>query len=629
MTATRSLLRLLLAVMAGLLIVVCSAPADAQSGPSLRAAALPSDVEVGRVFIFKLTAMVAASDRAPEKPELSLPPGFVLRGGPQIMPQTQVSITGAGVQQSAGIDVSWQVEARKTGRQTIGPGSVMWAGKRFTSERVQVNVHAAGTLPRRQDPFDLFDMFGFPKMPGFPDLPQMQEPAAPAPDPALAMPAPTDRIVFLRATVDKNDIVLGEQTNLLIYEYSQNAMVKQVEAHEPETSDFLQRPLLAPDDEPAIRYAQVGSDVWRVRLIRKVALFPLKTGMLPIGPLQMTYQGIGLRAPIVRRSATLRVRVHDAPEAGRPIGFRAGDVGQFSVSSEVNPTTVVQGGAVGVTVKLEGVGNLPMSLEVPRRNGVDWLDPNTREQFDVTDDDRIRGTRVFTYVVRMLQPGQIDLGSIDLPFYDPWRHAYEHATTKLGVVAVTPSAAPAVSAEVMPDRFEGIGAARSQLVPARSARKPLSDSPLFWLALVVGPSGVLLYGLASSAIRRARQRLLRWRTSLGRHSALALREARRAATGRSITDAAAGAERALHIGLEAATGLKTRGVLRDHLADELEQRGIAHSLAARAVGLLERCEALRFDDASDAAAATALLDDIEALLGELPRARAKTAGDRA
>lgn len=628
MTLDAAFLRTWLLALASLIVVLVAPTALAQSAPSLRAAALPSDVEVGQVFAFRMTAMVAVSDRAPERPSVALPAGFVIRGGPHVMPQTQVSITGAGMQQSTGIEVTWQVEARAPGRHTIGPGSVTWQGKRFETGRVRVTVHPAGTLPRRQDPFDLFDIFGLPKMPGLPGFPDLTEPALPPADPALAMAAPSDRVVFLRAMADKQDIVLGEQLTLSVYEYVQGATPRQVEAREPAASDFLQRPLLAPDDEPGVRYAEVGSESWRVRLIRKIALFPLKTGSLVIGPMELKYQAAGLRGPAIRRSNPLRVRVSDAPEAGRPVGFRPGDVGQFSLSAEVAPTTVIQGGAVAVTVRLEGVGNFPMTLDVPRRKGVDWLDPTTREQFDVSKDDRIRGVRTFMYVVRMSDAGAVDLGTVELPFYDPWRRTYETARANLGVVNVTPSAEPATSTQEAPDRFETVAPARSQLVPAPLPHRPLSDSPLFWLSLVVGPAGVLVFGATASGVRSARDRLTTWRSSLGRHSSRALHEARRAASGGSKRDAAAAAERALHIGLEAATGLKTRGVLRDELAGELEQRGVSPAHAALAVDVLTRCEQLRFDPDADTDVAARLVDDLGALLGELPRPRGKAGAAR-
>ncbi len=615
-------MRVVVAMLVGLTVVAVWTGAWAQSRPSIRAAALPSDVEAGQVFIFRLTAMVSVSDRPPERPSLSLPAGFVLRGGPQVMPQTQVSITNGQMQQSIGIEVSWHVEARAAGRHTIGPASVLWQGKRFESGRVQVNVHPPGTLPRRQDPFDLFDIFGLPKMPGgFPDFPQVEQPSLPPPDPALAMAAPLARTVFLRGEVDKTECVLGEQVTLRVYEYVSGGAPRQVEAHEPPAADFLQRPLLSPDDEPPVRYAEVGGEMWRVRLIRKVALFPLKVGTLTIGPMEVDYQGGGMRTRAPRHTTALQVRVADTPEQGRPVGYRAGDVGQFSLSSEVTPTTVEQGGSVAVTVKLEGVGNLPLSLDVPRRKGVEWLDPTTREKTDVTDDDRIRGDRVFTYVVRMIEPGAVDLGAIELPFYNPWRHAYEVASTRLGVVHVTPSSQPASSAPEALDRFASVGPLRRDLTPPPARSSLLADSPRFWVAVAGGPVSVVLLGVAASISRRTRARVRAWRGSLRRHAAVALREAREAAARGAVGEAAAAAERALHIGLEASCGLKSRGILRDDLAQELQSRGIERQQALMASEILSRCEQLRFEPGAAGEQATKLVEDLGDLLDKLPRSR--------
>ena len=598
--------------------------AFAQSQPMLRLAAQPADVETGQVFVVQLVALVQGTNKSPDQPHLHLPPGFLLRAGPQIMPQTQVSITGAGVQQSIGIQVNWQIEARAVGAQAVGPATVMWDGKRFDAGRVQVTVHPTGTLPRRQDPFDLFDLFGMPKMPAMPQLPgawnPSGDPGLPTPEPAMAVTAPSDRAVFLRAVADKSDVVLGEQLTLSVYEYIAAGMPKQVEAREPATSDFLQRQLLAPDEDPPLRSAEVGNETWRTRLIRKVALIPLRIGTLSIGPMEVKYVGNGFRTVTNRRSNPLQVTVRNAPEQGRPISFRAGDVGSFFLTADVAPRTVDQGGSVAVTAKLEGIGNLPRTLDVPRRKGLDWLDPTTAEQLDVNGTDRLRGVRTFTYVVRLNDAGTIDLGELELNYYDPAHRRYERTAAALGKVVVKASAtAASAAAPTELDRFASIAPARTQLGTPAASSAPITDHPAYWAALAAGPVSVLFAGAAASLSRRARQRFASWRSSLARHAAISLNEARAAHRNGAAGDAAAAAERALHASIESATGLRSRGVLREALMQELTTRGLPQALADRCVDLLAECELLRFDPSASITTVDSLLDGIEALNRDLTR----------
>ena len=74
-------------------------------------------------------------------------------------------------------------------------------------------------------------------------------------------------------------------------------------------------------------------------------------------------------------------------------------------------------------------------------------------------------------------------------------------------------------------------------------------------------------------------------------------------------DAAAAVERALHLAIEAASGIKSRGVLQADLEDKLAEAGLDEQLAAQAVAVLGRCSALRFDPAPDEDAAATLGDD--------------------
>ena len=67
-------------------------------------------------------------------------------------------------------------------------------------------------------------------------------------------------------------------------------------------------------------------------------------------------------------------------------------------------------------------------------------------------------------------------------------------------------------------------------------------------------------------------------------------------------DAAASVERAVHLALESATGLKTRGLLLDELEGELIDKGIDDDPAREAVALLSDCSALRFEPDPDEAA---------------------------
>ena len=62
----------------------------------------------------------------------------------------------------------------------------------------------------------------------------------------------------------------------------------------------------------------------------------------------------------------------------------------------------------------------------------------------------------------------------------------------------------------------------------------------------------------------------------------------------SNADMARGCEKALHHAVEAASGIKSRGLLQAELVPKLSQAGIEEATAKRIADCLERCANLRF-----------------------------------
>lgn len=621
-------MRLLWIVLVSLLAMLAITPAArAQTGsPRMSAAIEPREIQVGDVFVFTLNAMSDAPGANPTNPRLKVPPGIVIRSGPHTGAQSQVSITGSGIQQFIGVAVTWQLQAQREGTYSIGPASVQWGRSRVEVQPIRVVVRPRGSIrrpSRAHDPFDLFDLFGFGQMP----MPGMRRPGAdldlglPTPEPELAMTQPRDDAVFLEARVDRNRVVLGEQVTLTIYQYFETQSLKALAAREPPAPEFLQKPLLAPDDEPPIRHADVGGSIWRVRAIRKLALFPLRTGKLEIGPMEMRMLVSG-RRQLVRQSQPIIIDVRDAPPAGQPVGFQAGNVGNFDVKASVQPRTIQQGGAVGVEITVRGSGNVPTNLPTPTQSDVEWLEPEVREQTELNG-DQLETTRVFKYVVRVNKAGAVDLGELRLPFYDPSARRYRVASAPLGVVTVEPAARPQQDSkqDAPPDRFAAIGGLRASLQPYPAPSKPMTDHLGFWIALAAGPCAVVVISAGARAASRAKRRVSTWQSSLDRLSMQAIREARKAQAAGDTKTAASCAERALHAAIESSTGLKSRGLLRSELQQELAGRGLDAGAIDKLVALLNQTETIRFDPAMDQAAVRTLIDDIDETIRRIPRTK--------
>lgn len=618
------LVALLVAFYALLVAPGAAAQVSVQTGVSSR------KVEVGQAFQFQIIAQDASGGATPSDPNLPPPPGVEVRG-PSVGSQTQVSINNGRMTQSVGISATWTLIARRPGTIRVGPATVdAGGGRRVRSEVVTIEVVPQGALPRsaprRFDPFS-FDPFGgmspFPQNPFA--GPEETEELPPVPEEYRVEHAP-DSIAFLRAVVTPKKPVVGEQVTLRIYAYGGRGRFAEANPTEPSRADFLA--YATPDAgvrEPAQR-VRVGEQEFIAQKILEIPLFPLHSGECVIGPMSMTFQGPGYRgrSPVVRQSERIVLEVEEPPLRGRPPGYKLGDVGELELSTRVDPQRIVAGDAVSVVARLSGTGNIPTSLVIPQQRGVEWLEPSTTEDIEAKG-STVKGLRVFTYVVKLTEPGSIDLGELTLPYFDPKRRAYAVARASLGKVQVDGNPAKA-SAPVASSAAESRGA--SALPPARPTLTafaapplPFTDGAAFWAFLLGAPLAVLLTGSGLTLGRRATERLRARRSDPDRLAQDALREADEAARAGKPGETASAVERALFRAIEAGTGLKARAFLRDELTQALGEAGVPSAVTNDTLSLLDACETLRFTEGTSGPSPSDLAGRARAAATELARKR--------
>lgn len=606
--------------------VVCApSVAVAQPAPQVTSQLGEDEVEVGEPFTVQLKAM-SEDGSSFSDPELRAPSGFSV-SGPMMSTQSYMSFGAGGRRMLQGIGATWTLVASAPGTFTIPAPSIGWNGQRIKATPLTVKVAPQGTLPRRQQGGSLFpggSPFGghWPFGGGIlDDEPDFRE------EPSLTLPRAPSKDVFLYAKADKTKVVVGEQVTLSIYRYYRPRAISDLgETKRMSLQDFLQLQLL-PDGSPPIHYrARAGELEFGVRLLDRIAIFPLRTGTLKTGPYTETYTAYNRRTKIKRSTQDISIQVVEPPLADRPVGYRLGDVGQFQITSLVQPRRVEEGGSVAVSVKVTGSGNFPTSLRMPEKTGIEWLDPEKKETLEAKGDE-ITGFRSFGYVVRLTKPGTVDLGTIELPYWNPRAKRYEVARSKLGNIEVAPSKTaaptPSASAQAAPEQAEAF----ANLPPPRTAlssysfqpQAPFLTGPTFAAAVAVPPL-LALAGIAGVELtKRARARLAGRRSSPRTLALAALDEAKKGKAGGDERAAAAAVERAIFLAIEGASGLKARGILKESLASELSKSGIAERVAARAAELLAACDRARFDPL---AAADVRIAEAEALVADLLKVKA-------
>lgn len=557
-------------------------------------------VEVGETLTYSQQVM-AHGGPAPSDPKPGALTGFSLHGVSSAPVHMRMNVNGA-VDEVNGLMTSWTLRAEKAGTFMLGPSQVTVGGTRRSAATVRVRVVERGKgTPRMRgggrapavDPFGANPLDPFKGLFDFGDDDRRVEPAAPSADPKLAMEAPRSPVAFLHATVDKTRAVVGEQVTLNVYLY-EDPYARQGrpgDVHEATANEFVKRSLLEDETRAVgVGTALVGGKLWNVKLVRRNALFPLKTGRLTIEPMSMTLPQarVGLRA-----SETLTVDVTEPPVAGRPAGYAVGDVGDMSLQATVTPRAIERDGAIGVTLELRGTGNLPGSLTVPSVPGVEWLEPQVRDKLGPLQNDRFGGTRTFSYVVRLHKEGAVDLGEVRLPYFDPDKGTYGVARATLGIVNVATGPARDAGADEPEVILPGLPKER-RVLEGPHAQTYLSERPLYWLALFGSPLACALALGAHGALGRHRERRAAASPSPDRIAKERRAEADAACKGDDGQAAMGAVARAVEADVLVRTGVNLRGAASDTVKSELEDSGVDAETAASILALLRTCEDARF-----------------------------------
>jgi BatD DUF11 like domain len=595
--------------------------------PQITVQASATQVEVGEPFTIQLKAMVEQGDPQPGHGEINPPRDFNVVGQTESS-QTLMQMGSGGTTVQVGRVIAWQLVGQRAGRFTIPAPTVEWNGRRVAGTSVAIEVVPATGQKRRQqpsnNPFLMPGGLPFP-LPGYP--PDDDDASEPRVTPELAMPSAPDPQFFVRAIVDKKSAVVGQQITASVYIYAHVHRLQTVGDHDAPLADFLRIPLAKnPGTDPQV-YAMVGGTRYIAKRIDQMAIFPLRAGDLHTGAWRYDFISGGSRTPIPRASEDLVIHVTEPPRAGRPVGYALGDVGQLTLSASVAPRRIDQGGEVSVSLRLAGTGNLPQSLRVPERTGVEWLDPEKKESIE-PQAGVVGGWRQFGYVVRVKESGKVDLGEVTLPFWDPAAGQYRVARASLGTIDVNPTM-PAVDPVTKkpldlpaPDPFVTLPSARATLGAYTPPRARLLDGRSMWFAIAVPPFLVGLFSAGARAARRARTRRATAKDSPATLAQGALADAHKAEASGDAQALAAALTRAVHFAVEGATGLKSRGALVADLPGELADHGLSRELGEEISATLAACEVVRFDPSPDASTTRDLAARVRAVVADLGRRKA-------
>lgn len=342
-------------------------------------------------------------------PDISRIVDFDVVGGPSVSTRFQW-VNGRSISSKR---FRYSLRPRRVGRLRIPPIGLLIAGRSHSTRALAVEVLRGGGRPGSGSGLG-------PRMP------------SPVPDRSASDDSSrsTTEDVRVRAEVDLREVFVGQQVTLSFLLDTQPDLLGVSVQASPAFPGFWAEEIKLPDNFDARRVQVAGLPYTRYTLMKR-ALFPTRTGDLTIPA--VTYQVQVRRRPtdpiqsfffspidrLMRSTRPVTIHVMPLPEESQPPGF-AGAVGDFALSVTADRTESLVNDAIGLKVRIAGEGNLNAVTSPPLPDLPDFKQypPKVASKSSVRR-DRLRGERVWDYVLIPMAPGEQRIGPVRFSFFNP------------------------------------------------------------------------------------------------------------------------------------------------------------------------------------------------------------------
>ena len=338
---------------------------------------------------------------------------FLILSGPNQSSSMQF-INGAV---SSSVTYTYALQPREPGKFTIGPASIEVGGKQYSSEPIEITVAKGSAKPKQQ-----------------PSAKQAFDPTVQVGD-----------NLFLKTTVDRSRLFVGEQVTASYYLYTRVSITNVSYKKLPSVVGFWGEVL---SEAKQLNYGVevVNGKQYHVALLRKMALFPTQAGVLEVNPLeascQVQVQNRGRSSDwfdqlfndpffnnfstsnVDVKSSSLKVTVVPLPKGGVPASFK-GAVGQFTLNASVSSKSVKTNEPLSLKAVINGAGNIKIleapNVEIPSE--FEKYDPKVTETIERSGKN-ITGSKTFEWLLVPRYPGQKKIQPLEFSYFDPSKGKY-------------------------------------------------------------------------------------------------------------------------------------------------------------------------------------------------------------
>ena len=260
--------------------------------------------------------------------------------------------------------------------------------------------------------------------------------------------AAMEKNVFLKASIDKSNVYRGQGIVVTYKLYTRVQLVNYQLSKLPALEGFFSQEIPM-SQQPQFRGEVLNGVKYNVADIKKVVLFPQRTGSLSVDPMKgeviarvqvkRKAQGrnpledffndpfFGNNAQDIKvdlSSETLKVSVKDLP-SGAPSTFN-GAVGKFTMTASVDKKEVKAHDATNLKIKVTGKGNIklidPPKIDFPP--DFETYDPKINSNVTVSEAG-VNGTKTFEYLVIPRNAGEYKITVSGFSYFDLEKNKYE------------------------------------------------------------------------------------------------------------------------------------------------------------------------------------------------------------
>ncbi len=413
-----------------LILLLALVTASAYAEDVRLTASAPSEVEVGDRFQvkFQVNSQEVSNFSAPDFK------GFEVLYGPSQSSSSSFQMINGRMSSSSSITYTYTLLCEKAGTYTIESASVTHDGKSVKSRPLTVKVLPLGKGASSQ-----------PTNPGGRSRQQVTRPVTTGGNIST-------KELFMTATANKTN-VYEQEAILLTYKIYSLVNLTQLDGKLPSLDGFQIQEIPLPRTKE-FKIENYNGRNYRTVVWSQYLLFPQKSGKLVIpsityegvvqevnpniDPIEAFFNGHGGVIDFKKKITTPQVVIDVKSLTDKPSGF-SGGVGQFTVESSINSTSVPANEAINMKVKVRGVGNMKLiaTPEVGFPDDFETYDAKVTDNFTTTSAG-LKGTREFEYLAVPRNPGTFTIPPVKFVYFDAAAKTYKTASTEAYTITVTP-----------------------------------------------------------------------------------------------------------------------------------------------------------------------------------------------